>query len=103
MRTIQVPDPFSKLRLLITLVGTRGACFFRELPVRSSKLLVASHRRISLEPSDPYRIIGPRRLPDEQETGRQLRCALQHIPDKGFQLRYYGWYSNKARDVRAKR
>jgi hypothetical protein len=27
----------------------------------------------------------------------------QHIPDKGFQLvRYYGWYSNKARGVRAK-
>jgi Putative transposase len=33
-----------------------------------------------------------------------IAAVTQHIPDKGFQLvRYYGWYSNKARGVRAKR
>ena len=32
-----------------------------------------------------------------------IAAVTQHIPDKGFQLvRYYGWYSNKARGVRAK-
>ena len=32
-----------------------------------------------------------------------IGAVTQHIPDKGFQLvRYYGWYSNKARGVRAK-
>jgi hypothetical protein len=32
-----------------------------------------------------------------------IAAITQHIPDKGFQLvRYYGWYSNKARGVRAK-
>jgi hypothetical protein len=33
-----------------------------------------------------------------------IAAVTQHIPDKAFQLvRYYGWYSNKARGVRAKR
>jgi hypothetical protein len=32
-----------------------------------------------------------------------IAAVTQHIPDKGFQLvRYYGWYSHKARGVRAK-
>ena len=32
-----------------------------------------------------------------------LKVRSANIPDKGFQLvRYYGWYSNKARGVRAK-
>ena len=32
-----------------------------------------------------------------------IAAVTQHIPDKGFQLvRYYGWYSKKARGVRAK-
>ena len=32
-----------------------------------------------------------------------IAAVTQHIPDKGFQLvRYYAWYSNKARGVRAK-
>jgi len=32
-----------------------------------------------------------------------IAAVTQHIPDKGFQLvRYYDWYSNKARGVRAK-
>jgi hypothetical protein len=32
-----------------------------------------------------------------------IAAVTQHIPDKGFQLvRYYGWYSNKARGVRVK-
>ena len=54
----------------------------------------------------------PLPLTHEQEAGRQLRGALaqrlhrgghRSITDKGFQLvRYDGWYSNKARGVRAK-
>ena len=32
-----------------------------------------------------------------------IAAVTQHIPDKGFQLvRYYGWYSNKARGCPAK-
>ena len=33
-----------------------------------------------------------------------IAAITQHIPDKGFQMvRYYGWYSNRARGERAKR
>jgi len=33
-----------------------------------------------------------------------IAAITQHIPDKSFQLvRYYGWYSNKSRGLRAKR
>ena len=32
-----------------------------------------------------------------------IAAITQHIPDKGFQMvRYYGWYSNRARGERAK-
>jgi hypothetical protein len=32
-----------------------------------------------------------------------IAAITQHIPDKGFQMvRYYGWYSNKARGLRKK-
>ena len=35
--------------------------------------------------------------------GEFIAAIAQHIPDKGFQLvRYYGWYSNKSRGMRAK-
>ena len=31
-----------------------------------------------------------------------IAAITQHIPDKGFQMvRYYGWYSNRARGERA--
>ena len=38
-------------------------------------------------------------------TAEEFIAAItQHIPDKGFQMvRYYGWYSNRARGERAKR
>ena len=33
-----------------------------------------------------------------------IAAITQHIPDKGFQMvRYYGWYSNRARGERSKR
>ena len=33
-----------------------------------------------------------------------IAAITQHIPAKGFQMvRYYGWYSNRARGERAKR
>ena len=33
-----------------------------------------------------------------------IAAITQHIPDKGFQMvRYYGWYSNRARGERAKK
>ncbi|MDP7135447.1 MAG: transposase, partial [Planctomycetota bacterium] len=33
-----------------------------------------------------------------------IAAITQHIPDKGFQMvRYYGWYSNRARGERARR
>ncbi len=33
-----------------------------------------------------------------------IAAITEHIPDKGFQMvRYYGWYSNRARGQRAKR
>jgi hypothetical protein len=33
-----------------------------------------------------------------------IAAITQHIPDKGFQMvRYFGWYSNRARGERAKR
>jgi hypothetical protein len=36
-------------------------------------------------------------------AGEFIGAITQHIPDKGFQLvRYYGWYSNKSRGIRAK-
>jgi len=36
-------------------------------------------------------------------AGEFIGAITQHIPDKGFQLvRYYGWYSNKCRGIRAK-
>ncbi len=44
-------------------------------------------------------------LPNERFTAEEFIGAItQHIPpDKGFQLvRYYGWYSNKSRRIRAK-
>lgn len=35
-------------------------------------------------------------------AGEFIGAITQHIPDKGFQLvRYYGWYSNKSRGIRA--
>ncbi|MCK5241615.1 transposase [bacterium] len=34
---------------------------------------------------------------------RDIGAITQHIPEKGFQLvRYYGWYSNKSRGIRAR-
>ena len=37
-------------------------------------------------------------------SGDFIAAITQHIPDKGFQMvRYYGWYSNRARGERAKR
>ena len=33
-----------------------------------------------------------------------IAAITQHIPDKGLQMvRYYGWYSNRARGERAKK
>ncbi len=38
------------------------------------------------------------------KAGEFIAAITQHIPDKSFQLvRYYGWYSNRARGERAKR
>lgn len=37
-------------------------------------------------------------------AGDFIAAITQHIPEKGFQMvRYYGWYSNRARGERAKR
>jgi hypothetical protein len=37
-------------------------------------------------------------------AGEFIAAITQHIPDKGFQMvRYYGWYSNRARGERAKK
>jgi len=37
-------------------------------------------------------------------AGKFIAAITQHIPEKGMQLvRYYGWYSNKSRGLRAKR
>ena len=37
------------------------------------------------------------------EAGEFIAAITQHIPEKGLQLvRYYGWYSNKSRGLRAK-
>jgi len=36
-------------------------------------------------------------------AGDLIAAITQHVPEKGFQMvRYYGWYSNRARSERAK-
>ena len=62
------------------------------------------HAKTKRNPSTPLGTLSLSKGFEVFTSGEFIAAITQHIPDKGFQMvRYYGWYSNRARGERTKR
>ncbi len=62
------------------------------------------HAKTKRNPSTPLGTLSPSKGFEIFSAEEFIASITQHIPEKGFQMvRYYGWYSNRARGERAKK